>query len=118
MSRTITAVDTVNNRITVNTAIVVAEGNVVCFTTGRGSVFGCKPVPSLKLATNTALYRRMTDDMDINCGTVVDGEKTVQEVGREIFDLVLATASGQKSKSELLGVGDDEFVPWTLGAVM
>jgi altronate hydrolase len=100
------------------TGMVAGGANIVCFTTGRGSVFGCKPAPSLKLATNTPLYRRMTDDMDINCGAVVDGEKTVQEMGREIFELVLATASGQRSKSELLGVGDDEFVPWTIGAVM
>ena len=100
------------------TGMVAGGANIVCFTTGRGSVFGCKPVPSLKLATNTALYKRMADDMDINCGSIVDGEKTVQEVGKEIFDLILATASGEKSKSELLGVGDDEFVPWTVGAVM
>ena len=100
------------------TGQVAGGANVVCFTTGRGSVFGCKPAPSLKLATNTSLYRRMTDDMDINCGGIADGEKTIQQVGQEIFDLVLATASGQKTKSEELGFGDDEFIPWQLGAVM
>ncbi|WP_425069795.1 UxaA family hydrolase [Reyranella sp.] len=100
------------------TGQVAGGANVLCFTTGRGSVFGCKPTPSLKLATNTALYRRMTDDMDINCGTIVDGEETIQENGRRIFDLILATASGQKTKSELLGIGDDEFEPWKIGATM
>jgi altronate hydrolase len=100
------------------TGLVAGGCNVVCFTTGRGSVFGCKPVPSLKLATNTPLYNRMTDDMDINCGPIVDGEKTVEQVGQEIFELVLRTASGAKSKSEALGFGDDEFVPWTIGAMM
>ena len=100
------------------TGLVAGGCNVVCFTTGRGSVFGCKPAPSLKLATNTPLYNRMTDDMDINCGPIGDGEKTVEQVGAEIFDLVLRTASGEKSKSEQLGFGDDEFVPWTIGAMM
>ena len=104
---------------TVRGAGQVAGGaNVLCFTTGRGSVFGCKPTPSLKLATNTALYRRMTDDMDINCGTIVDGEETIQENGKRIFELILATASGQKTKSEALGIGDDEFEPWKIGATM
>jgi arabinonate dehydratase len=100
------------------TGMVAGGANVVCFTTGRGSVFGCKPVPSLKLATNTAMYNRLTEDMDINCGLVVDGEASIEETGRKIFDLVLETASGARTKSELLGFGDDEFVPWSLGAVM
>ena len=100
------------------TGQVAGGANVLCFTTGRGSVFGCKPTPSLKLATNTSLYRRMTDDMDINCGTIVDGEETIAENGRRIFDLILATASGQKTKSEVLGIGDDEFEPWKIGATM
>jgi len=100
------------------TGQVAGGANVLCFTTGRGSVFGCKPTPSLKLATNTSLYRRMTDDMDINCGSIVDGEETIQESGRRIFDLILATASGQKTKSEALGIGDDEFEPWKIGATM
>ncbi|MBV8187577.1 MAG: altronate dehydratase [Alphaproteobacteria bacterium] len=100
------------------TGQVAGGANVLCFTTGRGSVFGCKPTPSLKLATNSALYRRMTDDMDINCGTIVEGEETIQGSGRKIFELILRTASGQKTKSEALGIGDDEFEPWKIGATM
>jgi altronate hydrolase len=100
------------------TGQVAGGANVLCFTTGRGSVFGCKPTPSLKLATNTSLYRRMTDDMDINCGTIVDGEESIEGAGRRIFELVLRTASGQKTKSEALGIGDDEFEPWKIGATM
>ncbi len=100
------------------TGQVAGGANMICFTTGRGSVFGCKPSPSLKLATNTPLYRKMTDDMDINCGEIADGEKSIQAVGREIFELVLRTASGEKTKSELLGMGDEEFTPWVMGATM
>ncbi|HUK07570.1 MAG TPA: altronate dehydratase family protein [Stellaceae bacterium] len=100
------------------TGQVAGGANIICFTTGRGSVFGCKPAPSLKLATNTPLFERMGDDMDIDCGGIADGKVTVEEVGRRIFDLVLATASGRKSKSEELGFGEDEFTPWQLGAVM
>ncbi len=100
------------------TGQVAGGGNIVCFTTGRGSVFGCKPAPSLKLATNTPLYKRMTDDMDIDCGPIADGAASVQEIGQRIFDLVLATASGKQTKSEELGFGDEEFTPWQLGAVM
>jgi len=100
------------------TGQVAGGANIVCFTTGRGSVFGCKPAPSLKLATNTPLYKRMTDDMDINCGPIADGAATVQEIGRKIFELVLATASGKQTKSEELGFGDEEFTPWQLGATM
>jgi altronate hydrolase len=100
------------------TGMVAGGAHVLCFTTGRGSVFGCKPVPSLKLATNTPLYDRMTDDMDVNCGLIADGECDVAEMGRRIFDLILATASGRRTRSEVLGFGDEEFVPWQLGAVM
>jgi len=100
------------------TGQVAGGANIVCFTTGRGSVFGCKPAPSLKLATNTPLYRRMPDDMDINCGEILDGTASVAEMGERIFRLVLETASGRKTKSEELGFGEDEFVPWQLGAVM
>jgi altronate hydrolase len=100
------------------TGQVAGGANVLCFTTGRGSVFGCKPTPSLKLATNSSLYKRMTDDMDINSGTIVDGEETIQDNGKRIFDLILRTASGQKTKSEALGIGDDEFEPWKIGATM
>jgi altronate hydrolase len=96
----------------------VAGGcNVMCFTTGRGSAFGCKPTPSIKLATNTPMYQRMIDDMDINCGDILDGV-SVADKGKEIFDAVLAVASGAHTKSEDLGYGDLEFVPWQIGAVM
>ncbi|MCD6075061.1 MAG: galactonate dehydratase, partial [Rhodospirillales bacterium] len=100
------------------TGQIAGGANVLCFTTGRGSVFGCKPTPSLKLATNSKVYRRMTDDMDINCGTIVDGEETIDACGKRIFDLILRTASGEKTKSEALGIGDDEFEPWKIGATM
>jgi altronate hydrolase len=100
------------------TGQVAGGANMICFTTGRGSVYGCKPSPSLKLATNTPMYERMEDDMDINCGQILDGSMTVQEAGQKIFDLILATASGEPSKSERHGFGQDEFVPWYLGAVM
>jgi altronate hydrolase len=100
------------------TGQVAGGANVVCFTTGRGSCFGCKPVPSLKLSTSTPLYRRMQDDMDLNCGTIADGEQSIEEVGAEIYRLILATASGQRTKSELLGYGEEEFAPWLLGATL
>ena len=96
----------------------VAGGcNVLTFTTGRGSAYGCKPTPSIKLATNSDIYARMTDDMDINCGDVLDGV-SLEEKGQAIFELILRTASGEKTKSELLGYGDNEFVPWQIGATM
>jgi len=96
----------------------VAGGcNVMCFTTGRGSAFGCKPTPSIKLATNSDVYARMIDDMDINCGDILDGV-SIEDKGREIFDRVLSAASGVRTKSEDLGYGDLEFVPWQIGAVM
>ena len=100
------------------TGQVAGGANLICFTTGRGSVYGCKPAPSLKLATNSGLYQRMTDDMDFNCGEIADGTLSVQEAGARIFDLMLATASGKPSRSEVHGFGADEFVPWQLGAVM
>jgi altronate hydrolase len=100
------------------TGIVAGGAQVMCFTTGRGSAFGCKPVPSIKIATNSTLFQRMTDDMDVNAGDIAEGTRTLQEVGQEIFDLVLATASGEQTKSEELGYGDEEFVPWRVGAVI
>ncbi|MDA0225570.1 MAG: UxaA family hydrolase, partial [Proteobacteria bacterium] len=100
------------------TGHVAGGANVVCFTTGRGSVFGCKPTPSLKLATNTRMFSHMEEDMDINCGTVVDGTESVPEVGERIFRMILDTASGTPSKSEALGFGEDEFAPWVIGATM
>ena len=99
------------------TGQVAGGANVVCFTTGRGSVFGCKPAPSIKIATNTPLYKRMEEDMDVNCGTILDGTSTVQDMGMIIFEYMLAVASGEPSKSELLGLGDHEFVPWNIGIV-
>ncbi|MGH3439835.1 MAG: UxaA family hydrolase [Sciscionella sp.] len=100
------------------TGIVAGGANVVCFTTGRGSAFGAKPVPSIKLATNSDMYHRMADDMDINCGVILDGERSVQEMGEDIFQFILNTASGRQSKSEELGYGAEEFTPWQLGTVM
>jgi len=100
------------------TGQVAGGGNVICFTTGRGSVFGCKPAPSIKLATNTPMFRRMEEDMDINCGDIVDQGVSIQEKGEEIYKLILDVASGKKSKSEELGMGDNEFVPWQIGATM
>jgi altronate hydrolase len=100
------------------TGEVASGSNIVCFTTGRGSVYGCKPAPSLKLATNSAMYNRMSDDMDINCGAIVDEGVSVEEMGQRIFDRLLEVASGSKTKSEAQGMGDNEFIPWQIGAVM
>ena len=100
------------------TGQVAGGANMICFTTGRGSAYGCAPSPSLKLATNSALWQRQEEDMDINCGEIIDGKASIQEMGRRIFDLVLATASGELSKSEKHGYGQNEFVPWQVGAVM
>jgi altronate hydrolase len=100
------------------TGQVAGGANMVCFTTGRGSVFGCKPAPSIKLATNTPMFRRMEDDMDVNCGTILDGEETVQECGKRIFDLILRVASGERTKSEQFDFGAAEFAPWVIGATM
>ncbi len=97
----------------------IASGcNLVCFTTGRGSAFGSKPSPTIKVASNTAMFDRMTEDMDINAGNILTGEATVESKGSEIYDLLLKVASGQASKSEAQGLGDYEFVPWQIGAVM
>jgi len=92
--------------------------NIVCFTTGRGSAFGSKPAPTIKLATNTTMYQRMTDDMDINCGDILSDQISVQEKGRQIYEMILRVASGEQTKSEAQGLGDYEFVPWQIGAVM
>ncbi len=100
------------------TGQVAGGANLICFTTGRGSAYGCAPSPSLKLATNTALWDRQADDIDINCGDIIDGQCSVQEKGLEIFQKMLACASGEPSKSENHGYGQNEFVPWQLGAVM
>jgi altronate hydrolase len=100
------------------TGQVAGGANMICFTTGRGSAYGCAPSPSLKLSTNTALWQKQEDDIDINCGEVIDGSASVDEMGERIFRLMLRTASGEKTKSEVHGYGQNEFVPWALGAVM
>jgi altronate hydrolase len=100
------------------TGQVAGGANVICFTTGRGSVYGCKPAPSLKLATNSAMYRRMSEDMDINCGAILDGEMTVQQAGEMIFRRIIEVASGRRTMSEEHGFGEDEFAPWVLGPTM
>jgi altronate hydrolase len=99
------------------TGQVAGGANVLAFTTGRGSAYGCKPTPSIKLATNTPMYEKMIDDMDVNCGDVLSGV-SLEAKGREIFELMLRVASGERTKSETLGYGDAEFVPWTIGATM
>jgi altronate hydrolase len=100
------------------TGQVAGGANIICFTTGRGSAYGCAPSPSLKLSTNTALWQRQEEDIDINCGEIIDGSASIESMGQRIFELVLATASGERSKSESHGYGQSEFVPWQLGAVM
>jgi len=97
------------------TGQVAGGANVICFTTGRGSAYGCKPVPSLKLATNTPMFTKLEEDMDLNCGQVLDGDKTLAQMGEEIFEAILRSASGERTKSEMLGLGDYEFVPWPIG---
>jgi len=99
------------------TGIVAGGANVLVFTTGRGSVFGCKPAPSIKVATNTPLYEHMIDDMDIDAGAILRGT-SVESVGRLIFEEILAVASGKKTKSELHGVGEEEFAPWSIGPTL
>ena len=100
------------------TGQVAGGANLICFTTGRGSAYGCAPAPSLKLSTNSELYRRQADDIDINCGEIIDGKLSIDQLGQVIFDQLLATASGLPTKSEKHGYGQNEFVPWQLGAVM
>lgn len=99
------------------TGLVAGGCNLVAFTTGRGSCFGCKPVPSLKICTNTPTYERMVDDMDVDAGVIVDGTP-VEEVGRQIFERLIAVASGEKTKSEAQGIGDEEFCPWGIGPTL
>jgi altronate hydrolase len=100
------------------TGMVAGGANVICFTTGCGSVLGCKPSPIIKLASNTEMFQRLFGDMDINCGLIVQGKRTLEEMGAAIFQKILDTASGHKTKSEAFGFGDDEFVPWHIGAVL
>lgn len=98
------------------TGQVAGGANMIVFTTGRGSAYGCAPSPSLKLSTNTALWQRQEDDIDLNCGGIADGTESLDSVAARLFDLMLATASGRKTKSEIHGYGQSEFVPWSVGA--
>ena len=96
------------------TGQVASGANIICFTTGRGSCFGFKPAPSIKIATNTNMYNKLEEDMDINAGKIMDGENSIDDVGKEIFDKIISVASGEKSKSEINQYGDDEFNPWII----
>ncbi|HVJ75139.1 MAG TPA: altronate dehydratase family protein [Casimicrobiaceae bacterium] len=100
------------------TGQVAGGANLICFTTGRGSAYGCAPSPSLKLSTNTPLWVKQEEDIDLNAGEIADGTASVEETGRRLFDLMLATCSGERTKSERHGYGQNEFVPWYVGAVM
>jgi altronate hydrolase len=100
------------------TGQVAGGANLICFTTGRGSAYGCAPSPSFKLATNTALWERQTDDMDMNCGEILEGRHTIASLGAELFERLLCVASGERSRSERHGYGQQEFVPWQIGAVV
>jgi altronate hydrolase len=100
------------------TGQVAGGANMIVFTTGRGSAYGCAPSPSLKLSTNTPLWVKQEEDIDLNCGEIADGSASVDEIGARLFQVILDTASGKKSKSEVHGYGQSEFVPWYLGAVM
>ncbi len=99
------------------TGQIASGANLICFTTGRGSMFGSKPAPTIKLASNSVMYRKLEEDMDVNCGAILDGEVDVQQMGQRIFEAILRHASGEPTKSEALGLGDHEFVPWHLGIV-
>jgi altronate hydrolase len=100
------------------TGQIAGGAQLIVFTTGRGSAFGSKPAPTLKLATNDGLYARMQGDMDLNCGDILSQGVSIAEKGREIYQAILRAASGEATKSERLGLGDYEFVPWQIGAVM
>ena len=100
------------------TGQIASGATLIAFTTGRGSVSGYIPSPCIKLSTNMAMYENMHEDMDINCGDIADGNVTIEDKGHEIFEMFLRVASGTESKSEALGFGNAEFVPWQIGAVM
>lgn len=100
------------------TGQIAGGANLVCFTTGRGSAFGSKPTPCLKIATNNTLWRRQQDDMDVNCGTIVEGEETIEQAGERIYQRLIEMASGARTRSEELGYGSQEFVPWIMNAIM
>jgi altronate hydrolase len=100
------------------TGQVASGATMIAFTTGRGSAYGCKPSPSIKLSSNSEIFRRMQDDIDVDCGPIAEGEATVEQKGDEILTYLLEVASGKHSKSEALGYGGSEFVPWLVGATM
>ncbi|MGH3387417.1 MAG: hypothetical protein ACRDOO_00895, partial [Actinomadura sp.] len=100
------------------TGMVAGGANIIAFTTGRGSVFGSRPVPTVKLASNSAMARHMAGDIDLDCGAVIDGEVSLDEMGEQVLDLVVRVASGAESASETLGLGGEEMVPWQLGVVL
>ena len=100
------------------TGQVASGANIICFTTGRGSCFGFKPTPSIKIATNSSMYNRMNEDMDINSGTILEGLESIEENGIKIYESIVSVASGKKTKSEKNGYGDDEFNPWVIGATL
>ena len=100
------------------TGMIAGGANIVCFTTGRGTVLGCKPSPVIKLASNSSMFKLLSGDMDINCGAIAERGISVEEMGEVIFQEILETASGKKTKSEGYGYGDNEFVPWHIGAVL
>ena len=100
------------------TGQVASGSNIICFTTGRGSCFGFKPTPSIKIASNTNMYNNLKDDMDINAGTIMDGDSDIKKIGTEIFESIINTASGKLTKSEINEYGDDEFSPWIIGATI
>ena len=100
------------------TGQIASGANIIVFTTGRGSVSGYKPSPCIKLSTNTGMYRRMSGDIDLDCGDIIENGVTLEEKGKQIFEQIVRVASGQKTKSEELGFGGSEFVPWQIGAVM
>ncbi|MHB1036700.1 MAG: UxaA family hydrolase [Pirellulales bacterium] len=109
--------DTPGNDAASVTGIVAGGANLVAFTSGRGSCYGCMPAPSIKIATNTPMYERMIDDMDLDAGVILDGTPPA-EVGRQIFELILEVAGGKRTKSELLGIGEEEFAPWAIGPTL
>ena len=97
------------------TGLAAGGANIGVFTTGRGSVYGCKPMPTLKIATNSVVYNFMPEDMDLDTGTILEGSESLDQCGQRIFDALLEMASGQPTKSEAQGIGDEEFAPWIKG---